>query len=236
MISEIDITFNFYSDTPSGKDPDSFSPTLRAYHKALWSKELSDGQVFELSDQQKGSYLYHNSPIGEFHLSSDAITHTYSSWRVMKHIISQLPPSEIEKFYHIGSTIGAYLIFPANKVNGKMTINGSRGTNRHIKDRFDLTLECIRCYYSNDDSPLKETLDRYPEFFGLFSNFQEYVDFFLLQDLVAKDYSGIKFWLKFEGFENSPLPRDIEEYKCYKESVINFVRARNLRIEESCQT
>ena len=57
MISEIDITFNFYSDTPSGKDPDSFSPTLRAYHKALWSKELSDGQVFELSDKQKGSYL-----------------------------------------------------------------------------------------------------------------------------------------------------------------------------------
>ena len=117
-----------------------------------------------------------------------------------------------------------------------MTINGSRGTNRHIKDRFDLTLECIRRYYSNDDSPLKETLDRYPKFFGLFNNFEEYVDFFLLQDLVAKDYSGIKFWLKFEDFENSPLPRNIEEYKCYKESVINFVRARNLRIEESCQT
>ena len=32
------------------------------------------------------------------------------------------------------------------------------------------------------------------------------------------------------------LPRDIEEYESYKESVINFVRARNLRIEKSCKT
>ena len=55
MISEIDITFTFIQIHPSGKDPDSFSPTLRAYHKALWSKELSDGQVFELKRPTKGS-------------------------------------------------------------------------------------------------------------------------------------------------------------------------------------
>ena len=34
----------------------------------------------------------------------------------MKHIISQLPPSEIEEFYHMGSTIGAYLIFPVTRL------------------------------------------------------------------------------------------------------------------------
>ena len=36
----LDINFNVYSDTPEGKDPDSFSPTLRKYHKLLWSKTL----------------------------------------------------------------------------------------------------------------------------------------------------------------------------------------------------
>jgi len=47
MISEIDITFNFYSDTPSGTDPDSFSPSLRAYHKALWRKESTHSGILQ---------------------------------------------------------------------------------------------------------------------------------------------------------------------------------------------
>jgi len=33
----IDTTFNFYSDS-NNSDPDSKSPTLRKYHKILWSK------------------------------------------------------------------------------------------------------------------------------------------------------------------------------------------------------
>ena len=44
----IDITFDFRSDTPPGKDPDVFSPTLSRYHKLLWSKPLPSGLVFEL--------------------------------------------------------------------------------------------------------------------------------------------------------------------------------------------
>ena len=31
----LDITFDVYSDTPEGKDPDSFSPTLRKYQNPL---------------------------------------------------------------------------------------------------------------------------------------------------------------------------------------------------------
>jgi len=36
----IDITFNIFSDIQEGKDPDSFSPTLRKYHHILWNKKL----------------------------------------------------------------------------------------------------------------------------------------------------------------------------------------------------
>jgi len=36
----IDINFDVYSNSPKGKDPDSYSPKIREYHKFLWSKKL----------------------------------------------------------------------------------------------------------------------------------------------------------------------------------------------------
>lgn len=45
----IDPNFNFYSDAKGG-DPDSTSPTLRKYHKFLWSKPLPNGKTFDLCD------------------------------------------------------------------------------------------------------------------------------------------------------------------------------------------
>ena len=224
----IDTNFNFYSDTPRGKDPDSFSPTLRKYHKFLWSKSLPTNKIFTLNDDRTNSYLYHKSELGEFHLSSDAITHTYSNVRSMSNIISKIPDKEIKDFYLLCSTIGAYIIFPSNRINNKMTINGSRGLNKYIKDRFDLTLECIRRYYLGEDSPLVETLDRYSDFFSLVENFEGYINFFLLQDIANND--SVKFFLPFNNFERSPLPNNVFEYETYKNNVSNFVRQRNKRI------
>ena len=48
----IDITFDHRSDS-KGKDPDSYSPTLNAYHRAFWSKDLPNGERMEL--QSKGA-------------------------------------------------------------------------------------------------------------------------------------------------------------------------------------
>lgn len=47
-LCEIDVDYNFFKDIPAGKDPDSRSPTLRRYHRLLWSKPLPDGRPFEL--------------------------------------------------------------------------------------------------------------------------------------------------------------------------------------------
>ena len=44
-----------------------------------------------------------------------------------------------------------------------------------IRDRFDLTLECIRRHYLDEPSPLSATLARYADFFGLFGDFAGYV-------------------------------------------------------------
>ena len=64
-MSNIDITFDVFSDTPTGKDPDKFSATLRDYHRQLWSKSLPNGGVLEL-DENIPYVLSHKSILGEF--------------------------------------------------------------------------------------------------------------------------------------------------------------------------
>ncbi len=233
MSTQIDIGFDFYSDTPPKKDPDSYSPTLRSYHKLLWSKSLPSGAQFELVDTTPYVYLHHKSELGEFFFSSDAITHSYKHVIKMSQVISQVPSEEIDSLFSQGSTIGAYTIYPANKINNKPTINGMRGISHKIKDRFDLTLEAIRLHYSKQSSPLSETFERYSDFFDLFVDFKGYVEFFLLQDLVTEDFSTVKFHLPFNSFDDPPLPHDAEEYLEYKNNTIIFIKARNLRMLES---
>ena len=226
----IDTNFNFYSDTPKGKDPDTYSDTLRKYHQCLWSKPLPNGFIFNL-DIKTPKILHHKSNLGEFFLSSDSLAHDYSKWKSTANIIKQIPKQEIEEFFNLGCTIGGYIIFPSNRIDNKMTINGSRGINKKIKDRFDLTLECIRRFYLNEFSPLKETLNRYKTFFKLFDNFKGYVNFFLLQDLVLNNYSTINFFLPFNNFQDKPIPNDLEQYKAYRANMIEFINKRSERIK-----
>ena len=56
---------------------------------------------------------------------------------------------ETEAFSRIGYAIGGMMVFPCYRVDRKMTINQARGCHGWIRDRFDLTLECIRwrCTY-----------------------------------------------------------------------------------------
>ena len=229
MKNLIDVNFDVTSDTPVGKDPDSFSPRLREYHRILWSKMLPNGFYFDL-EKNRAKVLRHKSEIGEYILSSDAIGHTYRKWKVMAPIMDQISDSDINQLVSICRTIGGYMVFPAKKINNKMTINGARGLNKSIKDRFDLSLECIRRYYAKESSPLEETLHRYSDYLDLFLNFKGYVDFFLLQDLVTENYSSIKFLLPFKDFEGSPIPKNTGEYITYKDNLMSFIIKRNNRI------
>jgi hypothetical protein len=228
-MDNIDINFDVYTDTPKGKDPDSYSNTLRNYNKLLWSKQLPCGTIFDLSDDLP-RLLHHKSELGEFILSSDSIGHTYSRIKRTSAIVNQFPQNEINEFFKLCSTIGAYIIFPAYKIENQMTINGARGLHSKIVDRFDLTLECIRRYYLNINSPLSNVLIRYSDFFKLFGDFKGYVDFFLLQDLIKVETNEINFFLPFEDFASNPVPNTQEDYAIYKRNLINFVTMRNKRI------
>jgi len=226
----IDTSFDFRTDA-FGNDPDAYSATLRQYHKLLWSKPLPSGALFDLDDTTYGVYLHHLSDLGEFFLSSDSVIPTFTRWIAMKPTIAQFPEAENEAFRTIGYTIGGMTVWPGNQIDRKMTINGARGFYRRIADRMDLTLECIRRHYQGQRSPLGDVLARYNDFFALFADFRGYVDFFLLQDLVTDDYSAVRCFMPFDDFKPPSVPQDVATYTEYRRLSIEFVEARNRRID-----
>lgn len=226
----IDTTFDFRSDTPEGRDPDSRSPRLRKYHKRLWTKPLPNGSQFDLDTSNTRRYLHHKSELGEFFLSSDTVIRTFRNMTAAAPIIDQIPEADREMFSREGYTIGAMMVFPGNRINNMQTINQRRGMHPRIADRFDLTLECIRRHFSTGLSPLSQTLERYEHFFALFDDFRGYVEFFHLQDLVTENFGAVRFFTPFADFTTPAVPRTLEEYVAFREATLQFVRSRNQRI------
>lgn len=123
----VDTSFDVRTDA-GGRDPDSHSAALRGFHRALWSKLLPRDAMFDLDDQ-----LRHASALGEFHLASDAITHTYSTWKRPQALVAArngVPREDVDAFLSLGCTIGAYAVFPRPvHAHGKrrLSINQARG-------------------------------------------------------------------------------------------------------------
>ncbi|HJK73666.1 MAG TPA: hypothetical protein O0X34_01565, partial [Methanocorpusculum sp.] len=167
--TEIDIHFDFTTDTrgywenfwdnnnglgASKRDPDTYSKTLQKYHQFLWSKKLPNGEQMELTIGSGPHYLTWKN----FRFGSDSITASfrYNRYQTMINKIRDSMTdyqSFMENYLRKSYTIGGATIFP--KRHGG--INQSRGCNPFIKDRWDLTLECIRRYYRNEPSPLYNT-------------------------------------------------------------------------------
>ena len=245
-LREIDVSFDFTSDTPgywdgfwdyrdglggSEADPDALSPTLREYHRLLWSKELPCGKAMELAEAP-GGYLEWNG-VG---YGSDSITASFR-YRRYRHMIDRVAGSMddyrgfVEGYLRKLYTIGGMIIFPRR--NGGM--NQSRGTSGVVSDRWDLTLECIRRHYAGESSPLTGAIERSREFFDLFVDFEGYVEFFHLQDCVDPKTGGVRFWLGDGEFAENPWPASVGEYLEWIESQIRFVEARNERIRKAVQ-
>lgn len=92
-----------------------------------------------------------------------------------------------------------------------------------------MTLECIRRFYLEEESPLSKTLTNYKDFFDLFVDFKGYIDFFHLQDFIDQP-ERIEFSLPFDNFNRPPLPQTVDEYKRYKSQTIDLMKRRNERI------
>ena len=191
MKKTLDVDFDFTMDTPHFwdmywndemgcifVDPDIESKTLKKYHKLLWSKQLPNGEILNLTEGHGANYLTWK----DFRFGSDSIiaSFRYKKYRFMiKKVMDFLPNYKdfMEEYTRKTYTIGGSIIFP--KMQG--SINQARGCNPFIRDRFDLTLECIRKFYNDEKSPLYDTLLRNKNFFSLFLDFKGYVDFFIFK-------------------------------------------------------
>lgn len=226
-LKDIDITFDFQTDTREGKDPDSDSKTLRAYQQLLWSKPLPNGEIMELGIE-KGFLKWRDMWFG-----SDSITASFihNRFRLRKEVESRPGFAQWKKdYWHKTYTIGGGIIFPMVR----WSMNQARGCSVRICDRWDLTLECIRRFYLGEPTPIDKAFERSREFFKLFVDFKGYVDFFLLQDCVDENYN-VKFWLNTPLFESMPMPKNMEEYEIWINSQLDFVSKRAQRIADYCK-
>ena len=243
----INVNFDFTSDSPQywdgfwerndglgcGRvDPDSRSRTLREYSRILWSKTLPNGEKMILEDGLSKFYLRWK----DFYFSNDSITASFRHYdnRVLLAKVGERVGdyhSFVENYLRKLYTIGGEIIFPS----GKMGINQSRGFNSYIKDRWDLTLECIRRFYAKEWSPLEKVLSRNVDFFQLFVDFKGYVDFFFLQDCVDSNYNVV-LWLDTPLFVLKPTPKNVDDYLMFIEKELDFVNRRNNRINQYVQS
>lgn len=205
----------------------------------LWSRSLPNGRQFRLEDQFPDAYLQLTSGEVTMNLSSDSIIPTYASYKrdQARAARAGVGADLLEEFEALSGSIGGMILFPGFRVDGKPSINQSRGTTFEIGDRMDLTLECIRRHYLAQadplvklTSPLAETLLRYSAFFDLFEDFATYAAHFLLQDLVVD--GEVLLFLPLEEFKRSGMPRDSTEYEEYMRLTNTFILKRNNRMRK----
>ena len=234
---KIDTNFH-YTDDAGGMDPDIYSPKLREDLLFLYRKPLPNGTLFDLQKGQDNTYDYLN--FNGWRFGSDSISNTYTHQKNYQWMMKELEKEDfyqelINEYRAIDYTIGCHILFPKNNnlSNPKSwSINQERGINPKICDRFDLTLECIRRFYQDEESPLYDKFKENKYFFDLFENFEHYVDFFYLNDLlINNNYSKINFFLPFDNFKRNPKPQDTTEWKVFCEKQIEFIKARNKRIK-----
>jgi hypothetical protein len=226
--------FCFYDDPelPAGEDADKWSPQLRRTHQKLWTKRLPTGPTLELADDLS---VTGPGPVAGRWLSSDTIATTHQRYQAIKTagLWEQLATEAQTRYDRGFYRLGAFIVFPSHQ----QSINQGRGTNPRIRDRFDLTLECIRLHYAGIDSthrnPLGDVLAGDDWFFALFGDgqpgFAAYVDFFHLVDLV---YDGRILWFdEAKGdqwnFDDDPLPSTPQAYIRYLDNVFAFVTKRS---------
>lgn len=207
-------------------DPDTRSKTLREYHRILWSRQLPNGEFMQLSKDLSWNNM-------KFGSDSIIVSFRYKNQPLAEEIKTALPDyqSFFKEYIRKTNTIAGFTIFP--KHQGSM--NQNRGINTRIRDRWDLTMECIRRYYAGQKSPLSDTLETDVEFYNLFGSFKNFVDFFFLQDCVSDNYESVDIWLGDVNFRDDALPKNTEEYFAFIEKEMAFLEKRRQRIQNYCR-
>ena len=215
----------------SKNDPDSQSKKLQEYHLLVWNKRIFNNELQARSDINGNLYFSYK----ELNLSSDSIINSYRYKSLVFNLKEEMKKkgenykSFQEEYIKKSYNIGGMIIFPKHP----NSLNQKRGMHNKIRDRFDLTLECIRRYYeqSKNYNPLQDVLQADEKYYNFFGSFKGFIDTFFLQDWVDK-YYRVKFMLDFDNFQTSPLPQNYDEYMILHDKQLELVQKRNCRIDK----
>ena len=235
----IDLTFDYRKDVGvNGRDHDKYSVQLKKDHCELWSKPLPviEYGTLELKPQWDRMIAYVDGAYFDF--GCDSITNCYASRKSLEVLREDEEIAKLlREYYDSDYVIASSIIFPLKRDDGKVkwTINQARGCLRKISDRIDLTLECIRIFYLDkaQHTPLSSCLANYSRFFDWFGNFENYVRFFYLDDLVSKDYKTVIGFTDELDFNHAMPTESKEEYKKYIKRNIEFIKKRTERIRNN---
>lgn len=160
----------------------------------------------------------------------------------------------LSEYVYTTRTLGGSFLWPEDWYKG---YNMERGNGSYIEDRVDLTLLEIKHIYKfrelenqliyGKDYLFKRYKNQYADkWFGFFDSFEDYVDFFMINDFVEdistngkKEYmpinilTGKRFKTDYPGYEMDTL-KDIKEYKlkAMLERVRDMVEKRTIRMED----
>lgn len=225
-------------------DPDAHSKTLYEFHQKLWSRKTPSGKQleFEVMRMRYGSYCLKDKTTGNS-FSSDTLVNAFLNYSKnnpqIKKVITEYKSSigeepyrrEQEAYIRKAYTIGNMIIFP--KLASQKSINCQRG-NRHrqLYDRIDLTIKCIQDYYNNnkvEDNKLRDvfTKEENKSFLDLFKDFDGFINFFFLQDMIDEN-GNVKIFLE------SDYPMTGSDYERWRKCTLEFIANRNNRIKEWC--
>ena len=184
-----------------------------------------------MRDTTPGVYLHHRSDLGDFQLSSDAVIATFIRYAATARVIGQVPQAEHDEFDRLGYTMGGMMVFPGNKVDGKLTLNAARGFNRKISDGWtspwsasDATTG-TRTARSARTSAVRRLLRPVRGLPGLRRLLPA-------ADLASADYETVRFFMPFNDFDPAVIPRDLHTYLEFRRLSIEFTEARNRRIDQ----
>jgi hypothetical protein len=153
---------------------------------------------------------------------------TFTRWGFAAAHPELVTEEENKSFMAILYTIGGMMVFPGNVIDGKWTINPARGCLSKISDRFDLTLEYIRRYYVGQARPLSETLAGTS---SRYSRTSAGTWTFSCSRISSPSIARREGLPRFDDFKTPSVPKDVETYGEYRRRIIDFVQARNRRIE-----
>lgn len=265
--------YNYSKSYDSLPDPDVNSRSLYEAFKRFWNcqyrhlvNEMSTLKEVD-TEQKKCELVVKNEDIV---LGSDSIMSIY--WHrtsgKMPNVMAKIkecienaemheefcPKEEtnyrafIRNYLKKSNAIGGFIVFPRHYCS----INQMRGMSEKIQDRFDLTLECIRQAYENNDfnglfygNPLFDPFGCDAKFFSMFGSFKNYVDFFCLNSWVTKDYSAVYDLMSKSGngiikeWPEEILPCDFKEEKqqvaqwwTFYNNIMSRLEARNEQIRQ----